>query len=59
MSKLQPAMRASEVELTSKIKRLQRDAAAQIVCQNNLKFMRGTIGRVNELNRDLAALQPS
>ena len=41
MSKSQPALRASEEELTSKIKRLQRDATAQIVCQNNLKFMRG------------------
>lgn len=41
MSRAQPALKPSEVESTSKIKRLQRDATAQIVCQNNLKFMRG------------------
>ena len=40
MTRLRPVSKPSEVEGSAQITRLQRDAAAQIACQNNLEFMR-------------------
>lgn len=41
MSRAQTAKISGEVKASTRIKRLKRDATAEIVCQDNLKFMRG------------------